>query len=362
MKIYPTIYILFLSLFIFTSSTFCQEKNASRKISLQIDDKGFFSNNEYDLSHVKGYTLIGNRFTGKFNYTINPKFSMYLGMHLLKYNGLDGFYKAQPIIGLQIKPISNLTITMGSYDITHRDLPMPLYHWERTLTNFIEEGVYIRYHSNIYNTHLWLNWDKFILHNDPFQEHFTVGWTHRLNLIQKERFHFTIPLYTLFDHHGGQIDSSDNPVNTIFNAAAGFEMKMPFQNKFFNSLNINALYFYFNQTEKKYPHNNGNGYLSAIQLNNQRMMIESGYWKGNHFYAPMGSPLFQSVAYGNDHWARDINEISYLKIAYHYPVYKHVDFQIGSHIFYMFPDQRIQYTYELSIHFTEDFFIYGFKK
>ncbi len=353
-----TVFVLHLFSFVALSQT----KPLSKKIIAQVDNKGFFSNSEYNLSQVNGYTLIGNRFSGKVNYTIAPKFAVYLGVDWLKYNGLDGFHKIKPIMGLRVNPMQHLSITIGSYDVSHRSLPLPIYHWERPLTHFMEEGVNIKYTSNIYHADIWLNWEKFILQDDPFQEHFTVGWAQHFNVIRTKNFELKLPIHTLFDHHGGQIDTSDEPVNTILNLTTGLDLHFAFQNTWIQSLDLNLWYCYFNQTEKKYPHNNGFGYFPSLKLQTSHFMVESGYWYGKHFYAPMGTPLFQSVAYGKDEWIRAENKTAYLNVAYRYSAYDNVHFEIGSHVFYAFLDKKIQYTYELSIHFTEDFFIYGFNR
>ncbi len=337
------------------------QSDTHRKIFAHVDNKGFFSNDEYNSPQAKGYTLIGNRFLGKINYNIGSKFSFYLGIDWLKYNGLDGFYKVKPIMGLKIKPINNLSITIGSYDVSNRYLPLPIYHWERELTNFMEEGVDIKYFHKNYSANVWLNWEKFILQGDPFQEYFTAGVLQHLNLIENKNFKIGIPIYTLFNHRGGEIDSSDTPTNTILNISTGLDILFSFENALIKSLDLKFLYYYFNQTEKIYKHNEGTGYFPTIKFNTRHFAVESGYWYGNNFYAPMGTPLFHSVASNTGKWVRNINEMAYLGIAYHYHVNDKVLFEIGSRVFYSFPDEKLDYTYGLSIRFTEDFLLYKFK-
>jgi hypothetical protein len=82
-----------------------------------------------------------------------------------------------------------------------------------------------------------------------------------------------------------------------------------------------------------------------------------GYWLADNFYAPKGSPVFQSVSYPNADLIIKQRSLITGKIGFHRKFYTDLKFSLVAETYYDTNDKRLDYAYAMNIIFTPDFFL-----
>jgi hypothetical protein len=270
----------------------------SQKIFISVKGSSFFKNNEYFNPIDEGYTLIGYYAEPTLKLQLTGDFSIEAGVGFQKYSGRDGFYHIEPVFRAHYQPVSYFHMVLGNlYGGSMHGLVEPLYRWERDFTNPHESGVQFLFNTGKVKADIWLNWEKFIMHGDPFQEELTVGISTESFLTSKEGdFQLSIPAQILFRHQGGQILSLDTSLVTLSNWALGFNILKKFKGSFFKYIQGEAYYIGFSDFSPKKQQQFLNGYAiyPKVKAGFGNFSTEIGYFHGSKFISPMGEKLFHS--------------------------------------------------------------------
>ena len=277
------------------------QKADSNKLFLRFENLNFVKNNEYSSDFSNGTTWIGYLATPKLVYYPSSKIRIEAGIRLQKYFGRTNFTETEAIFSVNYKITNQANLILGSLnqDNNHM-LSQPMFEPERFFTDKAENGIQFLYKSKRFNLDTWINWEQFILKDDPFQEKFTFGISsnYQLNNTSSQN-KLSIPVQILFTHRGGEIDSSDERTQTIGNFSSGLEFSRKVENSRITSWQIKALAHYVrdNSSIQEFIFSKGHAWYPQIGINTKYSQFKLGYWYAYHFFAPKGSELFQSISY-----------------------------------------------------------------
>ncbi len=274
-------------------------KTDSNRFSVAADVTGFFKNNEYFSPVADGQTLPGVSALLAAGYQVADKFRAELGVYGVKYSGRDPLENFQPFARLQysLTPAFNMVLGNIYGGVNHR-LIEPLYQWERQFTANPESGLQFVLHSDRWFTDVWVDWQNFIQRGDPEQEALTFGTSVSYNFnIPSVKLNIAVPLQLLIYHRGGQIDTSDEPMIVLGNAATGLCIRRSMDFWWFRSVGVDvyAVGYY-----DRYPNKDLRPYKSSLSvypvfhIDASSLQFMAGYWLAEKFYAFEGEPLFFS--------------------------------------------------------------------
>lgn len=356
--------------FLFVLSSFAQNFNSKtllcdscdKEISLQIESASFIKNNEYFNDFSKGFTGLGFflKPTLQYYFTKNTKVSA--GVFLLKYDGMDYFTQAIPIFSIQQRLTPNLDLILGSiYGTLNHQLEEPLFRFDRYYQNHVENGFQLLYHSTFIKSDLWLNWEKFIFTNSPYQEELVFGNNTRFTVFQSKKFSVHLPFQFLISHIGGQIDASLNPVATLVNGMSGLSLGYVMDDG--NSLKFESLYFLYHAMAmpetgiNSQPFKNGQALYLKVQYNYKSLSTMIGYWSANKFIAPRGEFLFQSVSDWKEGFSQEKRKLITAKIELKHKLSESIKIVLKADAYYDVMNANLAHSEGLYFIINESFFL-----
>ncbi len=329
-------------------------KPDTSKLSLHIYEHNFFKNNEYFGDFVKGYTLIGFNFMPEITYRPWKKLEVSAMWNVLKYHGYDNFSEYKPYARIRFHATNKFSLTLGYLDAhVHHQLIEPIYNPERYITNNVENGLQLIYSGLRYYGDLWLNWEKFILWDDPWQERLAVGHISKLLVLDGAiKTHLTGQF--LICHRGGQIDASDGQVQTLENGAIGFEFsKYNGSSWYFLMKNLFVQYHAIDRTNDL-PYFDGYGIYNKLLARYKDFGFVCGHWYGNMFINFRGDPLFSCQAIYKEN-NRNKRAIIFNELYFNHKYNNILSLKVGINTFYNLYNSDLEYYYMISMIFDGNF-------
>ena len=329
-------------------------ENDTSKLSLKIRANTFFKNNEYFGDFIKGYTLIGYMLQPELFYRPIKKLEISLLWNVLQYSGYDKFSDYKPYFRIKYSPTPKFSIIIGRMDgnVAHR-LIEPIYNPERYFLNNIENGLQFNYQSTHYNGDLWLNWEKFLLWNDPWQERLTVGHKSEFLLNPMSKTKVSIAGEFLVSHRGGQIDLCDDPVQTLENGAIGFEIRRTQKNVSYSYYSKFAQYHAIDPTPDV-PYIDGYGIYNKLFIKFYNFGFICGHWWGDMFMNFRGDPLFSSQAIFAEN-NKNKRAILFNELFYAQKIHGIFSLKASVNTYYNLYNGDLEYAYMLSFVFNQIF-------
>jgi hypothetical protein len=330
----------------------------TNKLFFSVNNVNFFKNNEYFNKIEKGYTLTGYFIEPALTYYPSQSVRIKAGAHLLKNYGPKGFEQVQPLISVQVELAQNLYLIFGSiYGTIHHRLIEPVYHFERFLEKNNEEGLQFLYDSKRMYADVWLNWEKFIRPGDPFQEEFNAGSFFELRAIEKNRLNIYLPLQLTAKHTGGQINTGNDQVTSVFNTSVGTKIQYGMNNQN-NHIWLEGHYVnYFGQVPDEWAFKKGNGLYLQSGLLFGPFHILLTYWKAKKYLSPLGNPIYQSMSKTDYSYTESNRSLLIPEIQYTKRIISGVDIGVRFTGYYDFKHKNPDYSYSIYLLFRRDFFI-----
>ena len=333
-----------------------------RDISIRFESTSFFKNNEYNNDFTEGFTGIGFSIKPAVEYYLTSNTKVNAGVYLLKYSGINNFTQAIPLFSVQHKLTKNIELVFGSiYGTLNHQLEEPIYRFDRYYQNNVEYGLQFLWNSKSIESDLWLNWEKFIFKNDPFQEELVVGNNTNIKVYPSDKFDIYIPLQILISHKGGQIDSSPDPAASIINGLSGLRFNYKINKT--GIVGFEPLIFWYqgwglpDTGANSQIFNNGKGLYLKVNYNNKYLSSMLGYWTANMFIAPKGEYLFQSVSELNDTFSQEERKLITAKIAIKHKVSESFKIEARADGYYDLVNRDFAYSYGLYFVINELFFL-----
>lgn len=313
--------------------------NNKGELYIELDNISFFKDNEFMGNTQEGYTLPGLWVQPKAVFYPLKNIKLEAGLHLLKYWGADRYpcfaykdiarwkgdqyqrgFHLLPFFRAQIALSKNVDLILGNiYGGANHNLIEPLYNPEMNLTADPEAGLQLLYNSRFVDLDAWVNWESFIFNGDTHQEAFTFGVSTQVKFNNPEsKFHFYIPLQTMIQHRGGEIDTiHSNSVQTWINAASGAGVTYNINCGVLKRINFEMTAAVFaQQAGEILPFKNGYGFYPKLTVDIYDFRIQGGYWKCKDFVSLFGNPFFGAISTTHEGKTFDSPSMVYLKAEY----------------------------------------------
>ena len=333
----------------------------SQKLLIHFGNKNFFKNNEYFNPLNEGLTLPGVIIEPSLIYYpgVNTKFEA--GASFLKYFGRDGFFQIQPIFRFEYQPVPFFKMIMGTiYGGARHGLIEPLYQWERTFTHPVENGLQFLFKTSQLNADVWLEWKKFIMQNDPFQEELLFGTTFSYKLLPADRdFNLSIPFQTTINHHGGQINTQKVPLRTVANYASGLNATWLFHESFIKQFDLDCWAIGYNDLSpvKLQDYTQGNGTYALAKIFFSNFSLQPGYFHGEGYMSSEGEPLYFSATIPANGYLYPIRNMVLGKLVYSKKIQRGVNLSAYVEVYKDLKFINTDYDYGVHIIFDRDFFL-----
>ncbi|MGY3091243.1 hypothetical protein ACVWYF_004309 [Hymenobacter sp. UYAg731] len=260
----------------------------------------FFKDNEYFNKIVDGYTLFGTQLNPQLVYYPTKDLRLEAGVLLWKDFG-------NPVLK-QVRPTYRATWTTGRHqfvlgnirpNLNHNYIE-PMFNFERVMLNPLEEGLQYRYLGNRLFLDFWVDWQRQQYRYSNYQEEIAGGLSSNYRISGNDsRWQVALPFQFTAIHHGGQIDTLDKPLQTLFNEAIGIEVRRSLSGSKIQALRFNGYVLGFQDnspTQGQNPFKYGRGLYLNTTLETRYADVMLSYWQGSRFMAPLGGDLYQSAS------------------------------------------------------------------
>ena len=259
----------------------------------------FFKDNEYFNKIVDGYTLFGTQLNPQLVYYPAKDLRLEAGVFIWKDFG-------NPVLK-QVRPTYRATWTTGHHqfvlgniraNLNHNYIE-PLFNFERVMLKPLEEGLQYRYLGNKLFLDVWVDWLRQQYPYSNYQEEIAGGISSSYRLSGNDsRWQISVPFQFTGQHHGGQIDTLRKPLQTLFNEAAGVEVRRVFKGAKIQALRFDGyvLGFQDHSFTFRLPFEQGRGLYLNTTLETRYADVMLSYWQGSRFIAPLGGDLYQSLS------------------------------------------------------------------
>lgn len=339
----------------------------SNKLFIRVEYLNFFKNNEYKSANTAGYTLLGAFIRPQLSYYYDRKIRFSIGINLLKYSGQDNFKEITPYLSAIYSPNKTHTLIFGNLnnDRNHGLLDYANLT-EKYYTSPPETGFQYILNSERLYLDTWINWEKFIEKDDPFQEEFTYGFFTKTKLFKfNEYSNLYMPINGLFKHTGGEIDTSDKAVSTIYYLASGVEFKQNYeQEAIITDFSIGIHYIMFSKTLRKNenePKITSNFYSNST-LQTRYGNLTLGYCLFDNYFNPNGLDIFWSVSSFDPDYHQKIRRLGIIKYSFKYNIDSEILIGGGIDNYLDINERKNNFSTSIFLVINSNFFIKKYKK
>ena len=260
----------------------------------------FFKDNEYFNKIVDGYTLYGTQLNPQLVYYPTKSLRLEGGIFLWKDFG-------NPVLK-QVRPTFRATWTTGKQQIIlgnirpnlHHNYIEPMFNFERVMLNPLEEGIQVRYNGTRLTVDQWVDWQRQQYRYSNYQEEVAGGLSSSYRISKDgSKWHVAVPFQFTAIHNGGQIDTLDKPLKTVFNEAFGLEARYRLAGANVRAMRFNGYVLGFQDysfTPGQFPFRYGRGLYLNTTLETRYVDVMLSYWQGSRFISPLGGDLYQSAS------------------------------------------------------------------
>jgi hypothetical protein len=332
----------------------------SGRLSLSIENLNYLRNYEWFGKIPLSYTLLGYQLVPQLAYQLNERISFRGGIFLRREFGRPGLVTVEPVFTAKYQK-KGLTFLMGTLQgaLNHRFVE-PLYNPERIITSRNEQGLQLTLDKRRFWMDWFIDWRKSIILNDPFREELTTGFSTRTKLVDRERLTLELPAQLLIAHKGGQISSSPDPIESLFNTAVGLSLKMRTGGGFIRGVNTDHHFVYYRNISgnKLQLYNRGTGWLTGVTLKSRlNIDLDLRYWRGHRFYGPMGMPLYNSISEKVAGYGEPDRELLFATLIYDKQLFPNVSIDMRLEPYYDLKNRFLEYGYSVFLRFNKNFFL-----
>lgn len=270
---------------------------AGSRFQFQIDQLSFARNTEYRSRITRGKTLLGYQLESNLRYRINDKAYLKGGLWLKRDFGGEGFHQILPLFALHVKRKNTEFIFGNLLGTTDHQLIEPILDPERTIMDRVESGLQVRHNSKRFNADAWVDWQKMIYENSPFQEQFVAGYNASLDLIHKKGFRATAFSQATVFHRGGEIDATISQNVSKYNFDYGAKFNILPKSGFLKSLELRADFIYYeDQSTIVDSYIDGLAQLVSLKADFDKLRFMLQYWDSHQFQSAEGDRIYHSVS------------------------------------------------------------------
>ena len=272
----------------------------SGELRLSLNVFTFFKDNEYFNKIADGYTLFGTQLNPQLVYYPSKDLRLEAGVFLWKDFGNPQLQQVRPTYRATWT-VKNSQFILGNIrpHLNHNYIE-PLFNFERVMLKPLEEGLQYRHLGNRLFMDVWVDWLRQQYRYSNYQEEIAGGVSSSYCLVGADsRWRVTLPFQFTGQHHGGQIDTLNKPLQTLFNEAAGLEIRHSVSGSRTRALRLSAYvvgYQNYSFTHGQLPYLYGRALYLNTALETRYGTVMLSYWQGQRFISSLGGDLFQSLS------------------------------------------------------------------
>lgn len=329
-------------------------------LKVQIYNNNFIKNNEYFGPYTEGITYIGSILQPEVSWILSSNFSLTAGWFFRYYYGQDGFEQSLPVIRARYTFCPGAQVIFGQLDgqLKHGFIE-PIYNTDNYYIKNPENGIQLLINRNRMHTDIFMDWEQFLLPGEAHQEVITGGLitSFSLNDIDENKG-LSAHLQCIIHHFGGQVDISDNPLQTRGNIATGLKYSFVPDLNVMNRLTMSSFYIQSLELSQTniIPFESGFGLHNTITAENKWLTLSTGWFHGEYFFAPLGDYLFQSVSQLNNWYVGEKKDLITSKLLFAQQIMKGVSFGFRIESYYDLQRKWNDFSYGLNISVNEKVF------
>lgn len=329
----------------------------SQKIGIRFQCIAFFKNNEYFHPLIEGYTLPGFQFQPRFYYEADEKFSLEAGVHFTQISGTKGLKSIEPLFRAKWNASPHFSIILGWLNgTTSHNLIEPLYQWERLYTHPLEYGAQFLVNREGFKLDTWIDWERYIELNDPFQEELTFGLSSKVLLLKPGNWEFWLPVQSTVKHKGGQITTVDEPLKTLANYSTGINAVYNTQGSLLKRLLLDLYVVGYSDLspQKKQPFKNGYGIYPSATVDMGLFRASLGYFRAHQFISSKGEPLLLCVSQTDPSVSIPDRYVVTGKLSFYKKIFENISFGAYAETYYDTHRSKMDYDYGISLSVSGD--------
>jgi len=266
----------------------------SGRWNISFEQLAFFKNNEYYTPINPGQTWFGMQLTPQVKYSPAPHVWLSGGLFLQKdYGSLKALDKVQPLINIEYQKAHWHILAGSLLGHVNHNMSEPMFDFESSFYRRMEYGLQAIHQSDAIRWDSWIDWQRNIQRDDPWQEQFTAASHFSGRIAQGAGWALKIPLqFTLF-HRGGQINVGPTPNISKLNTSAGLRLELLRGNLALESHLMHSFDFSPHPVQ---PWINGHGwYNNAVLKFRKYYRATLTWWRGTEWQSPLGGALFGGI-------------------------------------------------------------------
>ncbi len=335
-----------------------KEENNGR-LDLEIDNLNYLRNYEYFGKIPLSYTLLGYQFIPQLKYQLNKNFLVKGGLFLRREFGREGFVTTAPVFTAKYQK-KGLSMLLGTLEgsTNHRFIE-PIYDMESIINDRIEQGAQVILDKKKFWMDWYIDWEKAIERYELYREEFTSGVSARIKTVSNEKLKVEFPLQVMVAHKGGQLDTSNLPVESLLNTAVGASFQFFTNNEWLRSVVTEHYFAYYRDISgaKLQLYKEGTGWYSSLVFKTKWLDIDARYWRGDQFIGPRGGPLYTSASEKIAGYGEPERELFFLSFIYNRHLFPGVDLDLRMEPYYDINNAFLEYSYSVFLRFNKDFLL-----
>ncbi|KAA9338576.1 hypothetical protein F0P96_07025 [Hymenobacter busanensis] len=323
----------------------------------------FTKDNEYFNKIFEGRTYYGTQLAPRLVYFPSAEIRLEAGVFLWKDYGTPRLRQVRPLF-TAIYQHGPHRIVFGNIDahLNHGYIE-PIFDFERVMLNRLEEGMQYQLNTRRISLDAWVDWQRQQYRFSNFQEEVAGGLVADAKVVNDSTrgWLVRVPFQFLAIHRGGQIDTLDKPLTTLFNVASGVRVRKELASSFFHAVHADAygVYYHDYSFTKVLPYKSGTGLYLNAGVDTRLTKLQLGYWRGNGFIAPQGGPLYQSISYtvNSPGYTEKRRELLIARFFSDYQLTKGLTLSTRFEPFYDFTNRYFEFSFGTYINFNTEFFL-----
>lgn len=331
---------------------------------LRLDVQGFLFNkdNEYFNKIDPGLTYFGAQLAPRLVYFPASHLRLEAGVFLWKDYGTPRLKQVRPLFTLKYQQGPH-TLLFGNLEGNlHHGYIEPLFDFERVMTNRLEEGV--QYQLQTPHTFLdaWVDWQRQQYRYSNFQEEIAGGLaTEHVVLGDSTGWLVKLPFQFTGTHHGGQIDTLDKPLQTLFNLATGLRVRRALPYKLVQAVQFDGYVTYFKDYSFTHllPFTHGTGLYLNAGLETPLSTLQLAYWQGQGHLTHLGGRLYQSASFSpaDPNYVEKNRQLVILRVLKDYRLPGHLTLTTRFEPLYDLNNHLFDFSFALYLNFNQSFLL-----
>lgn len=270
-----------------------------RQVRLEVQGLLYNKDNEYFNKIDPGLTYFGAQLAPRLVYFPAANLRLEAGIFLQKDYGTQRLRQVRPLFTLKYAHGPHRLLFGNIEGNLQHGYIEPMYDFERVLYDRLEEGVQYQYLTD--NTFLdaWVNWRRQQYRFSNYQEEVAGGLSVERRLLgDSTGWLLKLPFQFTATHVGGQLDTIDKPLQTLFNVATGLRVRKALASRFVQAAHFDGYVTYFHDYSFTYalPYKRGTGLYLNAGFDTRLSNLQLAYWQGSGYISPIGGRLYQSVS------------------------------------------------------------------